>query len=194
MRQSRKQYKHSKRPWVTKEILKPRRYQNKRISKLLKIKTDEAYKEYKRFRNRLTNMKETAKASYYKEELSKCGKSKSLKIVNKLLRRKDTSNSLPTNIQFIGKCVDDPFQICQLFNQHFCNIGENMAKKISQISSNNIKRIFGKQNIKFIFLAPTDENEIGDTVDHDRLISKLEHYGIHGIAKDLMKSYFANRK
>jgi len=33
-----------------------------------------------------------------------------------------------------------------------------------------------------------------DTVDHDRLISKLEHYGIRGIANDLMKSYLANRK
>jgi len=51
------------------------RYQNKHFSKFLKIKTDEAYKEYKRFKNRLTHIKETAKASYYKEELSKCEKS-----------------------------------------------------------------------------------------------------------------------
>jgi len=75
----------------------------------IKTKTDKAYKEYKRFRNRLTHIKETAKASYYKEELSNCGKYKSWKIINKLLRKK--INSLPTNIQFNGKCVDDPFQI-----------------------------------------------------------------------------------
>jgi len=33
-----------------------------------------------------------------------------------------------------------------------------------------------------------------DSVDHDRLISKLEHYEISGIANDLMKSYLVNRK
>jgi len=88
----------------------------------IKVTTDEAYKEYKRFRNRLTHIKETAKASYYKEDLSKCGKSKSWKIINKLLRIQNKSNSLPTNIQFNKKCVDSPFQICQLFNQHICSI------------------------------------------------------------------------
>ena len=33
-----------------------------------------------------------------------------------------------------------------------------------------------------------------DTVNHDILIQKLEHYGIRGIANDLLKSYLRSRK
>lgn len=32
-----------------------------------------------------------------------------------------------------------------------------------------------------------------DTVDHDILIKKLNHYGIRGVANDLLKSYLSGR-
>ena len=33
-----------------------------------------------------------------------------------------------------------------------------------------------------------------DTVEHDILLSKLEHYGIRGLANDWFKYYLLNRK
>ena len=33
-----------------------------------------------------------------------------------------------------------------------------------------------------------------DTVEHDILLSKPEHYGIHGLANEWFKSYLSNRK
>ena len=33
-----------------------------------------------------------------------------------------------------------------------------------------------------------------NTVEHDILLSKLEHYGIHGLANECFKSYLSNRK
>ena len=39
-----------------------------------------------------------------------------------------------------------------------------------------------------------DFNKAFDTVNHDILINKLDHYGIRGIAKDWFVSYLSNRK
>jgi len=62
---------------------------------------------------------------------------------------------------------------------------------ISHFYDQILKEIDKNNIVGSIFL---DIAKAFDTVDHDRLISKLEHYGIRGIAKDLMKSYLANRK
>ena len=47
---------------------------------------------------------------------------------------------------------------------------------------------------KFTGVRFLDIKKAFDSVDHDILINKLEHYGIRGTANDLLKSYLSQKK
>ena len=56
----------------------------------------------------------------------------------------------------------------------------------------NIRKNLGEGNIGCgIFV---DLQKAFDTVEHDTLLSKLEHYGICSLANEWFKSYLSNRK
>ena len=56
----------------------------------------------------------------------------------------------------------------------------------------DIRKTLDKGNIGCgIFV---DLQKVFDTGEHDILLAKLEHYGIHGIANEFFKSYLFDRK
>ena len=73
--------------------------------------------------------------------------------------------------------------------------GFRTGKSTIQAITNQLNYIYKNMNEnKNVFSLFLDFKKAFDCVDHDLLLSKLEFYGIRGIALDLLRSYLSNRK
>ena len=188
-RVSRKQFKIAKKPWITKDILKALKRQNKLYSKYLKSKKESDYQTYRTFRNEVTRMKESSKAKHY-QNLVGNGSDVSMtwKAINQILRkdRKNASSSLPTSIKLNNKVFSKPTKICNALNQHFCKIGHKMANCINTRCANTQpKRFFGKCVLNSLYLEPTDVYEVTDIIS---TLNPHKSPGIDDIPTKLIKA------
>ena len=62
---------------------------------------------------------------------------------------------------------------------------------VTEVTTTAYDNISANLHTGLVFL---DIKKAFDTINHDILIQKLEHYGIRGIANDLLKSYLRSRK
>ena len=176
IKQSRKQFKYSYKPWITKEILTSIiktsiKTQNKLYRKYLKNKSETKFKTYKICRNKLTHLKELSKSSYYHRRLKESGStSDTWKTIDDILRKTCKTTSLPSYVKYEGKRIYGHKAISNAMNNHFCNIG----LKLSKISANSLhhrhqrsdKKIFDQRVLSSIFLDPTDEYEMNVIIDN----------------------------
>ena len=71
-RQSRKQYKLAKNPWIAKDVLALVKSKNKLFLKYLKTQDPSVYAEYRKCRNKVTHVKEQSKRKYYRAIFGRC--------------------------------------------------------------------------------------------------------------------------
>ena len=99
------------------------------------------------------------------------------KIYEKVIFNRIYSFFLSNNIIFKN-------QFC--FRKHYSTmhaINYSIEQIISQLQNRN--HVIG------VFI---DLSKAFDTIDHDKLLVKLEHYGIRGLPLELLKSYLKNRE
>ena len=164
-RLSRKQFKISKKPWITPAILTSIKHKNKLYDKFLKNRSSDLLNNYKKYRNKLTHIKELAKR-YYFENLFRNTKnlSDAWKHINQLLRKSIPKSSLLQTIKIEGKLISFPPTVCEELNQHFVSIKEkSRAYQNQKFDKNYIKYLRNRQSSSIIS-RPTDEFEIVETI------------------------------
>ena len=131
---------------MTKKILKSITTQNKLYAKYKPSKSTADHNIYKEYRNKLTRIKEKAKAMYYQTLLGNCGKiSVTWKTIKNILNKNASkNNSLSNQLNINGRLLSKASSICNEFNKHFCNIGKEMAKKDPALTSNILDSFSGK--------------------------------------------------
>ena len=160
-KQSKKQYKTSKKPWISKAILTSVKTKNKLFRKLLKHKSDKSYEIYKVYGHMLTYTKKEAKVMYYQKLITNSkAPSDTWKAANDIIRRTKQRSNLPNSLQVNNRNLNDPFTICHELHEHFCNIGHKLAANTQTTRQHNSTMFFGQTMPNSFCLNPTDEYEI----------------------------------
>jgi len=104
-------------------------------------------RQYKTYRNKLTNLKEISKQNYYKQAFQKCYHDKKIwKLVNEII-------AIKTNLNKNDKLFED-------LTNFLSEVGKYLSTKIKPSPTtytNFIKQINSKNSL---FLTPTDAYEI----------------------------------
>ena len=158
---SRRQFKTSKNPWITPGILTSIKHKNRLYAKYVKNKSPIAHTDYKKYRNKLTHVKEAAKKIYYQKLFLGPGNpSNTWKNINQLLRKNKPKSTVPSLVKVGDKTITDPTEICNKLNEHFVTIGEKLGSKSIFQNDQNYRKYLGKRHVSSVILQPTHAYEI----------------------------------
>ena len=162
---SRRQFKTSKNPWITPCILTSIKHKNRLYAKYLKNKSPTAHTDYKKYRNKLTHLKEAAKKIYYQNIFLGPGNpSNTWKNINQLLRKNKPKSTVPSLVKLGDKTITDPTEICNKLNEHFVTIGEKLGSKSIFQNDQNYRKYLGKRHVSSVILQPTHAYEIMEII------------------------------
>ena len=159
---SRKQYKTSKSPWITSELLALIKHKNKLYDKYMKNKCPKQLAIYKKLRNKVTHEKEAAKRAYFDDLFGHASNSaETWNLINQLLHKCKPKAETPQQVIAHGKTITSPQEICNEMNRHFVEIGEKLSAKVPVTKSDlHYKQFLGKRHPSSIALQATHEHEV----------------------------------
>ena len=174
--------KRLEKPWLTNEILNS-----------IKIKS-ELYKQfklglvtelnYKRFKNKLTNVINRAKKKYHFNKFNNSSNDikSTWKHINNLIRTKKRNCEI-TRLKTDSGVITDSLTMAEYFNEFFCNVAVGLDEAIPQSLDNPLDNLPASYTNSF-FLDPVGCSEL------ITIISSLKNssYGLHSIPTRVFKA------
>ena len=148
-------------PWITQGIAESSRKKNKLYKKFLKTPSKRNEAKYKIYRNKLTHIVRIAKKNYFDKKFENCKNDikKTWDTIKELIRKKPHRSQLPTSFLCNNKCINNPKEIANNFNEFFSNIGPNLAKQFDK-NSNDFKKYLNTNYVNSMFITEIKTSEV----------------------------------
>ena len=158
---NKKDLKLQSKPWIDSKILQIIKYRDKLKQKLNKKFTHNNDYLYKRFRNRVVSELRTSRINYFNQYFTEHKSNMKMlwagtKSITNIKRSKSYNISHLTQN---GKCIANPKDIAQVFNNYFTNIAANIDSEIPQTRKSPLDYL-GEKCEQTFFLSPTDSIEV----------------------------------
>ena len=120
-------------PWITSQIRKMIIDRDKLKKRAIITNDINLWVSFKKMRNLVTNKVKEAKSRYYHSQIEKnVSDSRAIwKTANQLSHRKHTSNSTINELVVNEVSYTEPSALCEIFNDHFSNIGPKLAASMT---------------------------------------------------------------
>ena len=172
-------------PWMNADILLKRKIKNKLFTKMKRSGSADLINKYKSFNNQYTFLCRQTKIQYYKEKFKTHEKNikKTWDIINNVLGKCKSKDSLPNYFISNNNILSDNFEIAQGFNDFFANIGPELAAKISNTETSYKDYLGPETNTRFVFANMTEEL----ILDATKSLKTKHSSGPDGISTYLLK-------
>ena len=175
-----------KKPWINKDIKK---IINKRSNLYILLNSKKISREsYARYRNFVTSQIRLAKKKYFEDKFShyKNNARETWKIINSVIGKNSRSEASIKKLISRNNSYENPVDISNLLNNHFCTIGSNIAQNF-RTNLNEHKKYLNNSTASSFFFAPIIAPDVRAIImNFKSKKSCIDSYGI-----DLLK-YLSN--
>lgn len=154
-------------PWITNGIIKSTFTKNKLFRDSLQHPNNPELRErFKIYRNILTTQINKAKYNYYTKKINcNAGNPQVLwGVINELRGKGRKRLDIDSIESKVGSTLTNPVEIASEFNEQFVGTGKTLAEKIVKLNKKTNNLFITKRISNSLFLLPTDEYEIQQTI------------------------------
>ena len=152
----------SKKPWVSREILKLIDKKNKCYKKYILSPLDTNFDKYKKIRNKVTSSLRRAKKEYYFQKFDSIKQNSKLtwKLINDVLGKQKATLNKEQSFTHNETVINNPSDIAESFNEYFVQIGSKISSSLENHNDKDFHTYMNKPISYTLFFKPATIEEV----------------------------------